>query len=345
MLAFTLSSAWGSCGSGQNVDLRQIHKDVFGRLEVQDQGQYGLCYAYAGSTLVDFVRLKAGLNIGSRTSPLEAGLQAAIVNENESEEGGEICDVVNALAQRGNSCPDWVPANEHAYQDLGLLFHTQVVQQVLMPFITKTEIFSAVSAKSFKSRQGLSEGQQRYLARFDKFYAALRREVLGRKFLIQDVPSAAVTFKLAQKTHVENTYNKLSMLFIQSMMSEKCQKNALPIPKMSCKKIMGARGNIFSEIDHQLQNLDTPVGISYCSVVLTSKTTGGLDGGNNIKSNCRPHASVIIGRRISSAGKCQYLVRNSWGKGYVYPWESSRGDVWINDDAIMKNVFSIHTIH
>ena len=326
------------------MDLRQVHKDVFARLDVQDQGQYGLCYAYAGSALVDFTRINAGLNIGSRTSPLEAGLLAGIVNENESEEGGEICDVVNALAHRRSSCPDWVPANENSYRDLGLYFHTQVVQQVLMPYITKAETFIPVNAQNFKSRQGLTKGQNQYLKRFDKLYLGLKNEILRRKFLPQDVPSSAAIFKLIQKTHVENTYHKLSMLFIQSMMNDKCQKNALPVPKMSCKKLTGNRGNLFTEIDHQLSNMDTPVGISYCSVVLTSKTTSGLDGGNNIKSNCKPHASLIIGRRTNSTGTCQYLIRNSWGKSYVYPWETSRGDIWINQDAIMKNVFSIHTI-
>ncbi len=56
-------------------------------------------------------------------------------------------------------------------------------------------------------------------------------------------------------------------------------------------------------------------------------------------SNRRTHSSTIVGRRMR-AGKCEYLIRNSWGRscGYYdrsYPCE--QGNVWVPKENLSRS--------
>ncbi len=109
--------AMASCNYGETVDLRKIHASVMDNIGVKDQGDYGLCYAYAGAAIVDFHRMKGGGKKGSEISPIESGLLSAIYAENDSEEGGDVCDVVNSLSKRGSACPNSAIRRESLYKD------------------------------------------------------------------------------------------------------------------------------------------------------------------------------------------------------------------------------------
>lgn len=204
------------------------------------------------------------------------------------------------------------------------------------------KFFKAVPVKSFRLRQSLTTGQKSYLSRFDGFYKALKAELTRKGFYESQIPAAADVFSFAQKAHVENKYYILSPSFTQSLIAKSCEATAIPVPKMSCQTRDIARSEMIAELDHQLDSYKRPVGISYCSRVLTDKNAAGIDYYNKPKANCAPHASVVIGKRADSSGKCQYLIRNSWGASYKYPWETSQGDVWISESAMMMNVYKLH---
>lgn len=330
-----------ACQSGQTLDLRKVHGRVMAKIDVKNQGDYGLCYAYAGTMLVDFYRIKNGGGI-SESSPVESGLLSAIYAENESEEGGDICDVVNALSKRGKACPASAVGSELRYKDIGSWFHREVVTQVFMPYVTREKIFKAVPLKNFNSRQNLTAEQKAYLSRFDGFHKTLKAELIRKGFSESQMPSAVDVFSFAQKAHVENKYYILSPSFTQSLIAKSCAASAMTVPKLKCETREIARSEMIAELDHQLDNFKRPVGISYCSRVLTEKNSNGIDYYNKPRKNCAPHASVVIGKRAASDGKCQYLIRNSWGRSYKYPWESSQGDVWLSEEAMMLNVYKLH---
>jgi hypothetical protein len=69
-----------------------------------------------------------------------------------------------------------------------------------------------------------------------------------------------------------------------------------------------------------------PLGLSFCSKVISDASYRGISGTgssrkiipakqNNGKS-CGPHAVLISGIR-SNAGRCEYLIRNSWGTSFT----------------------------
>ena len=342
-LLLTTGLAHANCAGGEFLDLRSVHSKIFKKVPVKNQGSYGLCYAYAGTTIVDFFRLKSPEARLTNVSPLEAGLISTIYADGDSEEGGDVCDVINSLSQKGKACTDSMVGRESRYQALGDYFHAQIVQKVFMPFILKNEEFKSVSAEKFKSRQGLTALQKKYVARFDEFYKSLQKEFTSRQITGVMVPSPGDVFAFAQKIHMDNRYNILAPSFTLLIIKNLCAGSSIPVPKLNCQSHTGSPDTLMGDLDHEL-SAKRPVGIAYCSVMLTNKTAVGLDYSGKLKSNCGLHASVVIGRKADSVGRCHYLIRNSWGSDAKYDWPSSEGDVWVSEYYLKRNLTKVHTV-
>ena len=335
--------AEAGCYPNEYIDLRASYPKAFKNIEIKNQGSYGLCYAYAGAMMIDFNRMTQYQAGTSEISALQAGLLSSIHSESESEEGGDICDVVNAVSKKGSICSDSTIGRELAYKGLGEYFHAQVVQQVFMPFILREQEFKAVTPKQFTSRIGLNKVQKAYVERFDAFYRLLKIEILKRGIVPANVPSALHSFKLAQNIHVNNRYSILGASFMESIINELCPNSAIKVPPMHCRTAKGSAYTLIGDLDHQISSLK-PVGISYCSIMLTNREETGLDYTGAHKKNCGEHASVIIGRKSDKLGRCSYLIRNSWGESSKYDWETSKGDIWVSEHQLKRNLFQVHVI-
>jgi hypothetical protein len=92
-----------------------------------------------------------------------------------------------------------------------------------------------------------------------------------------------------------------------------------------------------------------PTAITYCSSILTQwriyegAAKDGVTKERLLKSDCRGHSSLVIGRRMNpSAGKCEYLVRNSWGTScypYSRDWSCENGNIWVEADVLTRNTY------
>ena len=89
-------------------------------------------------------------------------------------------------------------------------------------------------------------------------------------------------------------------------------------------------------VAEKLKKNGMPVSISYCSNKI------GTAFNNLFSDDCGAHASVIIGRKKNpSTGRCQLLIRNSWGKN---PWLTYNKHVtgegnnfWVDEDRIYSS--------
>ena len=57
---------------------------------------------------------------------------------------------------------------------------------------------------------------------------------------------------------------------------------------------------------------------------------------------CGSHAALIIGRRKTFFGRCQYLIRNSWGTRcdlYSFDWDCEKGNIWVDEETLAPAVF------
>jgi hypothetical protein len=150
--------------------------------------------------------------------------------------------------------------------------------------------------------------------------------------------------------------------FLESVLKE-CEKktsiylNSKKIPNF---KTVYLRGPSFDRVKKDFQEgLDRkkaqPIAISYCSKMLKDKNYEGTVvhhdksfGGQKVpkSKDCGPHASVIIGKK-KIEGKCNYLIRNTWGSrcdGYDWSCKmNAYGEavgVWVPEDALFSNLMS-----
>lgn len=85
---------------------------------------------------------------------------------------------------------------------------------------------------------------------------------------------------------------------------------------------------------------ENPVGIAYNPDFLKDRESFSEEAN---------HASTIVGRRYNEvSGECEYLLRNSWGRGcgqYVYECEPGQeGNVWIPQGALARSLRDIQYI-
>jgi hypothetical protein len=88
-----------------------------------------------------------------------------------------------------------------------------------------------------------------------------------------------------------------------------------------------------------------PPMIGFCSSILTDLSKP--DAPPAPKDSCGGHAALVIGRREVN-GKCQFLLRNSWGPECDhYPpklqsnCEPGKGNIWIDTDTLTKNTLEV----
>ncbi len=159
----------------------------------------------------------------------------------------------------------------------------------------------------------------------------------------------------------------------KKMLIEDCQKTAgktLPV-----SHVFAPWNGIDKDFKDNLRNHfaknSSPLGIRYCSEVLTTPTLDGIKNDpsrartSNIGGKCGMHASLLVGSRPAN-NSCEYLLRNTWGAGYgswTQNWKcdckdkktgayfsnckkgthpTSKYEVigcWVSEDKLVKNIY------
>ncbi len=114
------------------------------------------------------------------------------------------------------------------------------------------------------------------------------------------------------------------------LMRSNCSRN-----RRYCPQVQPGIYHEFSKIDEQLST-GKIAGIGYSSSVLKNPAPPPNRGG---------HMSTIVGRRMRN-GKCEYLLRNSWGRncgGYIYPCEE--GNIWVPKERLKEATGDVYTLN
>jgi hypothetical protein len=126
-----------------------------------------------------------------------------------------------------------------------------------------------------------------------------------------------------------------------SMLSDKACKPRLSLKGVEVEytspSFLGDTTEVLNQIDRQLSRKNI-LALAYNAQFLydrNSKKNGG-------------HASTIVGRRFNkSNGECEYLVRNSWGRGcssYDPYYTCEAGNIWIPKSVVSKGVINVSFI-
>ena len=316
------------------------------KVPVLDQKQQGTCYAHSASSMLDYVRrFKTG---GSPTygSPLMAAIDYRLASKYDVDScknpfsGGFTCQSYNKSVSKGfcdtedveksiiqgfdyakkSRKTSWYLAwskNKIAFDTGG--FRIQPDDHVLDYLYVIGTLYQDKKWDDLKKLwRDLAQNGSQAVCSVDKSSLS--------DFIDWD--------KIQKSSSLENFY----VSFFDGI----CQREPLPF-KSKCTEhsVQPAK-----KVDEWLAE-GYPLGIYYCSAILSDRKFKSAIQPFQNDDNCGPHASMVVGTARDRKGRCTYVVRNSWGKGcssYDSDYDCTDGNIFIPKDVLLKQTFSIQKL-
>ena len=308
-----------------------------------NQGFTGLCYAYTGIQMFDYWRQTKGLRISKDvllSDAIYAGLLTRLKFNTTSPdfEGGFTSQVLYGIKMKG-------------------MCRSDVIQKSLKQFAVKNKI----DTREFYEAVLNYVTRKRSWKNFDGFWDAFQEKIVNAAR--GGVIKLFKRRKVYSKTKFKLVYEKLKPYIDKDNLTgfyrdvfKDCSKpgnyylNSKKIPLVQEISIDGhyeesQKKKFYLQI-HTLLEKKQIIGIEYCAQVLTFKNANLFYKNRRIKNKCYRHASLIVGRRVQE-GKCQLLLRNSWGTNCRYPWKclkNKKGEemgIWVDEESMKKNLYNL----
>jgi hypothetical protein len=320
-------------GPCKRVNLLYKKWGLFPRqMPLYDQGANMMCYSYTAVQLVDYWREDHGLKIGKikmmPSTPLYGAFLSRVllpkVGGKQTLDLGSISLVLEGIKKYGM-------CKENIIKKIIKKFTSdkKISQE---EFLFETErLFALHSGESFNLGGAIWTPFEKI--RNWKYPPKINREKLK--------------WAMGPYLKKENFVKFLKNVFGECFLKENIILDSQKIPT-SVRLYMRNRKTFYHAIIKLLDkgNKPQPIGIGYCSNVLSDKSYEGMvfRGNEPIqeKYNCNGHASVIVGKRTRK-GRCEFLVRNTWGTDCEYSWEclkNKKGHVqglWVDGISLVNN--------
>lgn len=333
------------------------------QVPVLDQGEIGSCYAYVGAQMLDAWRFGNGIKPdGRHIRPEALAIDSALAEETERSnlDGGKTINVLKAgLA---GACVQWQADPKKLQGWLSKAGNTAWLNRHYQDSIRSDERYLAQLENpgycEELSKGGVDPASQRAnclerLKNRRQASTVVRSKLLNdcREFAVAGgAPSEAIQRLEAQLEEIlsKTDYPPLAPAGLAKDAVACDPKNRIEIPEPKPTPVSrsfpkyGAT-EIKKFLNDHFQASSQPVGIDFCSHLLLREP-----GGRKYKftdysqENCGPHASLVVGRRKTFFGRCQYLIRNSWGKGcdrYNFDWDCDDGNIWVDEETLTSNTY------
>lgn len=326
-------------------------------IPVYDQDSLGLCYAFAASQLVDAYRFSHGDGKRSLlTSPVVAAAQSGAAEWFRDDlDGGIVGNVVESI-RKGGICDRDVVLRQWGGDDI----KPYLID--LRKFFDAHRAYAKEHTSVVQSLRNLlsNEHENADIARNRVFKAQEIQCYLKRSVPIEkaQLPSIGLIGELLNQND--------PIMFLSQIFKKTCEghSTAVTVPEVTnvflsapfVKNRISESNDITKIIQARLSRSNPqPIAISYCAAVLTDQTYKGFERmssssllgwkGDIVPKSQRPdcgnHASLVIGQRMNG-GKCQFLVRNSWGSSCAgYSWPCQNGNIWIDSDRLAENIYKL----
>jgi hypothetical protein len=323
-----------------DIDLREIYPEIFSKIPIRNQGQNGICYAAAASTMIDFERGIRGIDGAHELIPvsaIESAIQTTLDQDQQGVDGGEICDVIHSISRRGYACSQSsVP--QSVFHELGFSVQTELVNRVMLPYIGTGVSMPQLTYEQFEGgkKQNLSPEQKLFKTKIAELIHWTQKELRNKRGVLEElVPKKQELFDLFVRTQQFNTYY-LFPANLESMISKKyCagSTHQLRLPILNCQNTKSGSDSA-RLVDQELSIKRRPVGVSICANVFNNNNYQGVYGGT-VQSSCQRHAVVVVGKKMRAQdAKNYYIIRNSWGGD----------DAWMREDVFRANVFEVSLV-
>jgi hypothetical protein len=279
----------------------------------RDQDGVGWCGAYAPTDSLSFA-------VGEPVSAVDISINQ-YANEKSSLKLDKLSGITplsaNKVASENGYCPESViPSDQTSSSNLG---HYAILNMM--------EAFQKISDD--------------YIARGKpKDYCVKCSTDLYEKVIKPALPN--VTTDMIQEVLIKNQGDSLAA--VRDLMNKLCE---------------GKRKKIDPEYEFVTKRSLSPKKIStYLDEALNSKSMPsiGMNTSFFAKDEVVPgghgdHEMMVVARRMGKNGKCEYLVRNSWGRGCSYykepmasNCEPDKGSIWMDNDTIERGVTDVLVI-
>jgi hypothetical protein len=310
-LTFFLSLATASAApeACSTVELSQ-QIDGFGAIPRWSQGRTHLCYAYSAASLIDTYRFNHGdKDLSHITSPLLLAVKT-IENYRASGStfsGGKI-EHAFATARQFGTC------------------NAKIITDRLGPHSTDVLIESL--ARQY--RDALRTPDEKF-QNAEKVLRFLQNSGVKAEDL-PDENEIEKNFALNQDEFVSHT--------LLSFCHDTKKLDYLPAPKVLFQPQASS-----DAIEDRMQNLlsgHTPVGINFCSNVVTDPHhQGKLVGNKWVCHENLNHSAVVAGRKLIN-GQCHFLVQDTGCDGYSrVPGACRQNQYWIEVRQLLANTHGI----
>lgn len=288
-------------------------------MPVLDQDGTGMCYAFTAATVVEFELKKKGIN--RSLSPIDAGLVFKTKSDIFSSDlsGGLLDFSVNDLKTHGVATRECV---DNIIKDVTK--NTTLNSETFTALMHALYEFKDADDKTDKkpAQEDIIELCQSHgvdQKELNKLYGALDGSV--KKYFkdllkpCREERMDVLKWKLQDYDHTYLGSDARLQRKVNDVLSRKHPVNAGVCAEIlqegdpryvGVEKTLGYRGSRTGEevtVTKQTTVTKTPTKTKKLTVTTTTRTE---------KEMCSPHAVVITAQK-KVAGKCQYLIRNSWG--------------------------------
>lgn len=291
------------------VNLYDSQTSPFHRMPIYNQGELNTCYAYTASQLIDFYRFTKDQNATELTNP-----------------------IWTALIHKINTPIHWNPDN------LDFSRMTWVFDNLEDHGICKAEVMERAIDKLRNGNSNLTDEDILFFFQslWDEFHNTKKIYHSREKTYQQayDTVSKNEYFGGKIKTSLAEQFHFIVYRFedkrldaLKNGVFGECKgMNLLPIelpPRKSSGFGFASNAKIQRHIEETLAD-SVPMGIGYCyNLVQNGPGFRGIKFkpriiGMAFKNElCAAHYSMVVGKRPNAeTGKCEYLIRNSFGTGF-----------------------------
>lgn len=292
---------------------------------IRDQDSVGFCHAVAAADLLSY-KLKNRISAASIMVQYNANEDEApfvrFMGKKESELfGGQTDEAIRIGLDKGLCLEKDFPSE---YAGNG-----EFAPKNLYDFMKKTE-----SAAKKNESQKIKDKVLDYTS-----FGVLNRLWQNRRSPACDVTLPSSLMSVQQMGNLKNIEsvirNSTSKDVFYNLEASACNGRRIKSPPLKVVKVpvssdIATRTKAIAAIDEQL-NKKNPSAISYYPEYLKNENAG---------RSGKPHASTVVGRQLNKeTGRCEYLIRNSYGSTCPNPKSSPKvscknGNYWVSREDL-----------
>lgn len=324
-ILITLAAQTAAAADCVERNLETLPGSSMQKIPVYDQDSSGTCFAYAASELMNAYLLNRDPESPLRIHPAVAAIRYKRAYDPRAElSGGDVAQSIRAVRSGFNYRYDGVSEDLARIAGESGMSESEVLQMIELvgELMTDAEVQRLARAAAWREL-GRSPNRR-------QFEDALRREVAGRMDL--DLSASGSTCKREIEASYEGFIRSSSIassvkIAGEALFSAGNRELKLPftyLPKPEQVTALRNSNDWHAKIirEHFASGASLPLGISFCSRVIREGSLRAIEGEVGYMrripdmDKCEHHAALITGTR-NNEGRCEYLLRNTWGSTFT----------------------------